>query len=63
MKNEIYFYTPGAARAEMGFLSKRAYETLDEAVTAALEGLPSDSRVALVPEGPYTYARAVPAYV
>jgi lactate racemase len=63
VKSEIYFYTPGAAGTEMGFLSTQAYGTLDEAVAAALEGLPSDARVALVPEGPYTYARAVPAYV
>jgi hypothetical protein len=31
---------------------------LNEAVAATLDGLPADARVALVPEGPYTFARA-----
>jgi len=31
---------------------------LSEAVTAALDGLPSGARIALVPDGPYTFARA-----
>jgi len=29
-----------------------------EAVAATLDGLPEGARVALVPEGPYTFARA-----
>ena len=30
--------------------------TLEEAVAATLDGLPEGARVALVPEGPYTFA-------
>ena len=57
-KFELFFYTPGVAKGLLGFLGARAYEDLDEAVAAALDGLPAGARVALVPEGPYTFARA-----
>jgi len=47
----------------MGFLAERAFGSIDEAVFATLDGLPADARVALVPEGPYTFARAETALV
>jgi lactate racemase len=47
----------------MGFLGDWAYKTLEEAVAAVLDGLPEGARVALVPEGPYTFARAEEAVV
>jgi hypothetical protein len=31
---------------------------LDQAVAAALEGLPERASVALIPEGPYTFVKA-----
>jgi len=55
---ELFFYTPGVSKAQLGFLGARAYDNLDQAVAAALDGLPAGARVALVPEGPYTFARA-----
>jgi len=57
-KFELFFYTPGVTRGQMGFLAERAFGSIDEAVFATLDGLPADARVALVPEGPYTFARA-----
>ena len=42
----------------MGFLATWAYSSVAEAVAATLDGLPQGARVALVPEGPYTFARA-----
>lgn len=59
LNHELFFYTPGASRARLGSLGARAFDDLDEAVASMLDGLPAGARVALVPEGPYTYARAV----
>lgn len=58
LQQELFFYTPGVPKHQLGGLGERAYESVDEAVAALLEGLPGGSRVALVPEGPYTFARA-----
>jgi nickel-dependent lactate racemase len=57
---ELLFYTPGAANEELGCLGRNVFGTLDEAVAALVSGLEPGARVALLPEGPYTYARAVP---
>jgi nickel-dependent lactate racemase len=58
LKCELYFYTPGVTKSDLGFLGARAFDELGEAVDALLEGLPTGARVALVPDGPYTFARA-----
>jgi len=58
VQNEIYFYAPGVTKAELGQLGVRAFDTLGEAVAAMLAALPRNGRVTLVPEGPYTFARA-----
>ena len=55
---ELFFYTPGVSPEQMGFLASRAYGTVDQAVAAALHGLSPLARVALIPEGPYTFVRA-----
>jgi nickel-dependent lactate racemase len=62
VKHELYFYTPGVSRAQLGCLGARSFRDLNEAVATVLRGLPSGAHVVLVPDGPYTYARAVPAY-
>ena len=62
-KYDLSFYTPGVTKGQLGFLASWAYSSLEEAVAATLDGLPADSRVALVPEGPYTFARAEEAVV
>jgi len=58
VKYELFFYTPGVKKSELGFIATRAYDSPAEAVAAVLDGLPAGARVALVPEGPYTFARA-----
>ncbi len=57
LKNPIYFYTPGADSSQLGSLGKNAFSCAEDAVGAVLQGLPSGARVALVPEGPYVFAR------
>ena len=58
VQNEVYFYAPGVTKEELGRLGARAFKTLDEAIAAMLRGLPPYARITLVPEGPYTFARA-----
>jgi len=55
---ELYFYTPGVRPEQLGFLSPRALPTVEAAVEAVLHGLDANARVALVPEGPYTFVKA-----
>jgi nickel-dependent lactate racemase len=60
---DLFFYTPGVTRGQLGFLGDWAYGSIAEALAATLDGLPDGARVALVPEGPYTFARAEEALV
>jgi nickel-dependent lactate racemase len=62
LNHELLFYTPGAGMEALGSLRANAFATLDEAVAALLNGLAPGARVVLLPEGPYTFARAMPAY-
>jgi hypothetical protein len=62
IEHELLFYTPGAAKEELGCLAKQAFGDLDEAVAALVSDLPSGARIVLLPDGPYTYARAIPAF-
>jgi nickel-dependent lactate racemase len=62
LKFQLFFYVPGVAKSDLGFLSERAFVRWGEALAAVLDGLPVGARVALVPEGPYTFARAEAAY-
>jgi nickel-dependent lactate racemase len=58
VQNELYYYTPGVTAEQLGPLAGRWYDGLARAVEAVLSGVPAGARVALVPEGPYTFARA-----
>src|SRR3984893_10691978 len=58
-QNEILFYTPGISKSVMGSFGDSSFATVDEAVLALLAGLPAGARVAVVPEGPYVFARVV----
>ncbi len=58
LKNELFFYTPGVSKKQLGGLGATAFEDLGSAVAATLKGLPAGARVALVPDGPYTFAQA-----
>jgi len=55
----LYFYVPGVPREALGQLGTKAFGTLDAALEAVLYGLPPGAHIVLVPEGPYTFARAV----
>jgi nickel-dependent lactate racemase len=57
LKHELFFYTPGVTKKQLGSLGANAFDNLGEAVAATLNGLPAGARVALVPEGPYTFAK------
>jgi len=57
LKHKLFFYTPGVAKQQLGTLGDSYYPILEAALAAAMDGLPADARVALVPEGPYVYAR------
>lgn len=58
VQNDVYFYTPGVTTSELGRLAARRFDTLNEAIAAMLRGLPRGASITLVPEGPYTFARA-----
>jgi nickel-dependent lactate racemase len=58
-RNELLFYTPGISKDAMGSLGKNSFSDVDEAIAAVLRELPVGARVALVPEGPYVFARVV----
>jgi lactate racemase len=57
LDRELFFFTPGVCGADLGAFAPRVYIELDAALTAFLSGLASNARIALVPEGPYTFAR------
>jgi nickel-dependent lactate racemase len=59
LDTEVYFYTPGITASQIGALRERSFREIDAAVSAAMSGLPDDACVAIVPEGPYVYARVV----
>ena len=56
-KYELFFYLPGVPREQAGNLASRCYGSWQEATSAVLAGLPAGARVALIPEGPYVFAR------
>jgi lactate racemase len=56
-KHELFFYLPGIANDKLGNLASRCFASSQAATAAVLSGLPARARVALVPEGPYVYAR------
>jgi len=57
LTNEIYFYAPGVLPKQLGLLSSRCFSDAKTAVNHLLQGLPDGARVALIPEGPYAFAR------
>jgi nickel-dependent lactate racemase len=58
VQNDLYYYAPGVTAEQLGRLASRWFDDLDHAISAVLNGLPAGARVALVPEGPYTFAKA-----
>lgn len=56
-KHELFFYTPGVAKEKLGALAANSYPSAEEAVAAFFRGVPKSAHVALVPDGPYAFAR------
>ncbi len=63
LDHELLFYTPGAPMEALGSLRGNAFARLDDAIGALVSRLPKGARIALVPEGPYTFARPAPVLV
>jgi len=59
-KASVLFYVPGLPREFHASLWGRAYATAAEAIEALTAGLPHDSRIAVIPEGPYVLAKVGP---
>ena len=57
LKHEVLFHIPGLRAGEMGALGARHFERAGDALAALVRGLPAGARVAVVPEGPYVFAR------
>lgn len=59
LQTELFFYAPGTTKQQLGALAERSFPDLEEAIAATLAGLPRGAKVALVPDGPYAFARVV----
>jgi nickel-dependent lactate racemase len=57
LTNELFFYMPSLSPADLGAFGPRCFSDLSTAIDRLFEGLPTNARIALIPEGPYTYAR------
>jgi hypothetical protein len=57
LEQELFFYTPGVSPGELGAFGPHHFSDPNAAVARLLHGLPSDAHVALIPEGPYCFAR------
>jgi hypothetical protein len=53
----LFFYTPGVSADALGAFGPHSFPSVNAAVGSLLEGLPAGARVALIPEGPYCFAR------
>ncbi|HWD99376.1 MAG TPA: nickel-dependent lactate racemase [Bryobacteraceae bacterium] len=57
----LFYCVPGLESSVRARLWGRAFDDIQSAVNALLKGLPADSRVGVIPEGPYTLARVAGA--
>jgi nickel-dependent lactate racemase len=57
LEQQIFFYTPGVSADQLGAYGAHYFSDPNTAVTHLLKGLPPGARVALIPEGPYCFAR------
>ena len=57
MDLDLFFYTPGISPDELGAYGSRSFDTPEAAVAALLDGLPADAKIAVIPDGPYAFAR------
>ena len=57
LNHQLFFYTPGVSAEDLGAYGAHAFSDINLAVDRLIEGLPASARVALIPEGPYCFAR------
>jgi nickel-dependent lactate racemase len=57
LRHPLLFFTPGVQRDRMGALGDHAFADLPSAIEGLVAGLPPNARVAIVPDGPYAFAR------
>jgi nickel-dependent lactate racemase len=57
--HEVLFYTPGILYEKTGGISPRIFETPTDAIKQLLRCLPQRSRIAVIPEGPYVFAKVM----
>jgi nickel-dependent lactate racemase len=57
LHHDVLFYMPGIAREDLGALRSNAFDSAPAALAGLITGLPKNARVAVIPDGPYAYAR------
>lgn len=57
LKHDVLLYAPGIASGDLGSLRSNAFESASSSVAGLLSRLPKNARVAVIPDGPYAYAR------
>ncbi len=57
LEHDVLLYTPGIADEDLGSLRTNAFDSASAAVAALISRLPKNARVAVIPDGPYAYAR------
>jgi nickel-dependent lactate racemase len=57
MKHRITFFVPGTKGRSLGSMNTQCFWDANEAVKDLVSGLPADASVAVLPDGPYAFAR------
>lgn len=57
LKHPISLYAPGISENNLGMLRSSYHRSVDAAIQSLVERLPGAPRIALVPDGPYSFAR------
>ena len=61
LKHPLMFYAPGTRPDQLGALGAQSFSSADDAVKNLVSGLPAHARIAVLPDGPYAYARVEPS--
>ena len=57
LKHDVLLYTPGISARRFGCAADERLHSAPAAVAALISRLPKNARVAVIPDGPYAYAR------
>jgi nickel-dependent lactate racemase len=57
LKHPLLFYAPGTEPAQLGSLAESSFASIEAALQGLMDGLPPGACVAVLPDGPYAYAR------